>query len=514
MMLAPVIFVAALGPFAADWREPIALPETAEPEQCAQIQQTESSEHSVVIRPAPVELTDAFLDANQAALSCERELPLLAQGQSKDLPSISIELDLSALSSSSSSQNRTSSVSTKLTQPTDTSRYELLAGSGCSELSTPLDSVAPASVPGVALALVPAGQAAAVASRSGAQLLREVALDSIDKTLALMASDNAGLLALLAADPDVSASQPEHLYRTAAVTAPDPLAGLAYAPQRMGLGPLLAELTGAAASVAVIDTGADVEHPDLVMSSIATLDTTGASYVAEAHGTAVVGVIAAAKGNGEGGFGLAPGTDVFSIRACQAVSIGALAARCRSSSLAAAIDAAISADVDIINLSLTGPPDPLLAELINAALDAGIVVVAAAGNGGPLAKPAFPAALPGVFAVTATDASDAGYPAANQGAYIDVSAPGVDILAPGLDGRYPTVSGTSFAAAQVTAVLAMLIELTNADQDTALTDALSSSAFDLGAEGPDIVFGRGLINGCQSSVRLGMPVAQCQSSQQ
>ncbi len=513
MKLLVLLMASALGPFAADWQEPLALPSSPPSTECAQIQQAGVAQTEFAVRPAAVELTRASLDSTDDTLSCNRTLPLLGQARSGDLPSLSIELDLSALSSRPTAGEGARSISAQLSEPTDTTGHELLTRDGCSEVRTPLDSVAPAAVPGVALAVVPAGRAGAIASRSGAQLLREVALDSIDKTLALMVSDNAGLLGLLAADPEVEQSQPDYRYRTAGVASGDPLAGLAYAPRRMGLEPLLGTLAGRGVRVAVIDTGVALAHPDLAASSIDTLDTTGASYVAEAHGTAVAGVIAASAGNGEGSFGLAPAVEMLSIRACAAVSSGALSARCRSSALAAGVDAAIKADVDIINLSLTGPPDALLAELINAALDAGIVVVAAAGNGGPLAKPAFPAALPGVFAVTATDASDELYPEANRGFYIDVSAPGVDILTPGLDGRYPTVSGTSFAAAQVTAVLALLVEHAGSATDASLTQALRGSAFDLGVEGRDEVFGVGLIDGCKGIAQLGLPVPQCPGSQ-
>lgn len=513
MNLLSLLLATTLGPFAADWQQPLVLPRQSAAPQCAQIQQRGMTRTGFAVRPAAVELTAASLQSSEDTVSCHRELPLLDTAKSPDLPSLSIELDLSTLSSQSEAGQGARSISTKLSEPTDTSGHDLLTAQGCSEVRTPLDSVAPAAIPGVALAVVPAGRADAIASRSGAKLLREIALDSIGKTLALMASENAGLLALLAADPEVEHSQPDYRYRTAGVATPDPLASLAYAPKRMGLEPLLQHLDGRGVRVAVIDTGVAVSHPDLTTSAIDTLDATGAGYVAEAHGTAVVGVIAASVGNGEGSFGIAPSVEILSVRACSAISPGALSARCRSSALAAAVDLAIQADVDIINLSLTGPPDALLADVINAALRAGILVVGAAGNGGPLAKPAFPAALPGVFAVTATDVANEAYSSANRGSYIDVSAPGVDILAPGLDGRYPAVSGTSFAAAQVTAVLALLIELTGSATDASLTDALRGSAYDLGVEGPDEVFGVGLIDGCNGSAQLGMPVPQCPGAQ-
>ncbi len=184
MMLLQLLLTSALGPFAADWQQPVALPDAAEPPQCARIQEAGGkSLPRFAIRPAAVELTGASLDPARNAHSCSRELPVLDTSRRDGFASLSIELDLSALSSRSSSGKGAPSISTRLDEPADTTGYELLTREGCSEVRTPLDSITPAAVPGAALAIVPAGRADAIASRSGARLLRGIALDSIDLSL-------------------------------------------------------------------------------------------------------------------------------------------------------------------------------------------------------------------------------------------------------------------------------------------------------------------------------------------
>ena len=88
----------------------------------------------------------------------------------------------------------------------------------------------------------------------------------------------------------------------------------------------------------------------------------------------------------------------------------------------------------------------------------GIILVAAAGNAGPNSPPLFPAADPNVIAVTATDEDDRIFRAANRGNHIAVAAPGVDLWLPTLDGDYRMTSGTSFAAAEVSGVIALMLE--------------------------------------------------------
>ena len=103
--------------------------------------------------------------------------------------------------------------------------------------------------------------------------------------------------------------------------------------------------------------------------------------------------------------------------------------------------------VQVLNLSFAGGADPIVDKLVQAAIQKGIIVVASAGNGGPGAQPAYPAALPGVIAVTAVDKGESVFKRANRGDYIDLSAPGVGILTTAPRGAYQVSSGTSLATA-------------------------------------------------------------------
>ena len=163
-----------------------------------------------------------------------------------------------------------------------------------------------------------------------------------------------------------------------------------------------------------------------------------------------------------------------------------------TNALIRALDWLLSEKVQVINLSLGGPGDAVMAKAFARLAELPVAAVAAAGNGGPGAKPVYPAAYPGVLAVTATDALDNAYNLANQGSYITLAAPGVDLWVPdAATGHY--VNGTSFAAAVVTAASALLLAQLPQLTAKSLTRQLCRSAKDLGAKGLDPVFGCGLI---------------------
>ena len=145
-------------------------------------------------------------------------------------------------------------------------------------------------------------------------------------------------------------------------------------------------------------------------------------------------------------------------------------------------------------MSFTGPNDSLLEESVKAAGAKGAIIIAAAGNGGPQAPPAYPAAYPGVIAVTAIDVADRLYPLANRGNYISVAAPGVDVLAPSGNHAHQIVSGTSYAAAHVSGIVALMIERYPTLDAEAARVALTAAAIDLGPPGPDDQFGAGAVN--------------------
>lgn len=161
------------------------------------------------------------------------------------------------------------------------------------------------------------------------------------------------------------------------------------------------------------------------------------------------------------------------------------------------IDWLQSRDVDLVNLSLAGPRNKLLDRGLGTAAEKGMTIVAAAGNRGPSAPPQYPAAFPFVLAATAIDRERNVYERAITGAHIDISAPGVELLVP-MQGRLRVLSGTSFAAPFVTAVVAVDPDLLGLHVD-AVRERLQDRAVDLGRPGPDPVFGAGLVrapDGC------------------
>lgn len=161
--------------------------------------------------------------------------------------------------------------------------------------------------------------------------------------------------------------------------------------------------------------------------------------------------------------------------------------------LARGLDWLVGERAQVINISIGGPGDRILARLFGSASLQTTAVVAAAGNGGRNAPPIYPAAYANVIAVTAVDGSGRIYTRANQGPYIAIAAPGVDVWVPteGASGAYLT--GTSFAAAFVTAAAAY-VKAQNAASDTAqIRAALCKDAKDWGMPGVDPVYGCGLL---------------------
>lgn len=225
----------------------------------------------------------------------------------------------------------------------------------------------------------------------------------------------------------------------------DPYARLQHNLQTLELDRAHAWSVGDGARIAIIDTGADLSHPDLVTQIGAFHDFVehAGRFEKDAHGTAVAGVIGASSGNGFGMVGVAPSARIEVLRACWYDGDGS-AAVCDSFTLAKALSHALESDPDVVNLSFGGPADPLLGRLVDAALGEGIAVVAAL----PAAiEPGFPSNVPGVIVVGADTESDRA----------SLNAPGTDILVPVPGGGFDYASGTSLSAAQVSGVIALLM---------------------------------------------------------
>jgi len=270
-------------------------------------------------------------------------------------------------------------------------------------------------------------------------------------------------MASLARDRRVDSVEPINLYRAQARTAarPEPLPAAPHndplfraqpAAKAWRLADLHQLATGRGVRVAVIDSAIDARHPDLVgQVRLSRNFVTGAGEAPEQHGTGVAGVIAALADNGQGIAGVAPRAQLMGLRACwqqAAGPDGAADTLCDSLSLAKALEFAITHDAQVINLSLSGPPDPLLGRLLDAALARGLTVVGAFDAGLP--GGGFPASHGGVIAV-----SDEAAGTKPGGSYV---APGRNVPTTQLQGRWFLVNGSSYAAAHVSGLFALLRE--------------------------------------------------------
>ncbi len=279
------------------------------------------------------------------------------------------------------------------------------------------------------------------------------------------------------------------------------LGNLQYSVAKVDLPEAHAFARGAGVVVAVIDSGVDRHHPDLAGVVVDEIDITGEDAVAQSavdpHGTAIAGIIAA-RGLVKG---IAPSARILSVKAFRSSASGS-ASYSTTSLLAAGIDRAVGTSVQILNMSFAGGKDAILHRLIKAAAAKGVVLVAAAGNNGPGAPVAYPGGYPEVLAVTVTDAADRLYEKANRGEYIALAAPGVDVLAPGPARSHQLQSGTSYAAAHVSGLLALMIERRPGLTAAEARAALASTAVDLGRPGPDADFGAGRINAAAALRRI------------
>ena len=261
-------------------------------------------------------------------------------------------------------------------------------------------------------------------------------------------ADPQALIAALARDARVESVQPLLSFETAASAYNDPYAKLQLNMLQLDVAAAHAVSRGAGVRVAVIDTGVEVNHPDLPGTLVSRnfVDNDTDAFRSDAHGTAVAGIIAAVPDNGIGIIGIAPDASLFAYKACWRAAEGGIRAVCNTFTLAQAIAAAIDARVDIINLSLDGPNDPLLTRLIRHALDAGVIVVGAVPADG--LRGGFPTNIPNVIPVDAIEnnAGDVGV----------VFAPGRDVISLAPQDHYDYYSGSSLATAEISGVIALL----------------------------------------------------------
>jgi subtilisin family serine protease len=340
-------------------------------------------------------------------------------------------------------------------------------------------------------------------------------LDLGDKT----ADELQAAVAALRSDPDVISAQEDKVVKVS-FTPNDPMYSQLWGMTAIRAGTAWDTAKGAGVTVAVVDSGIDYNHPDIVDNMWSNPleipgngidddnnglidDVRGWDYIGKTntnpvadndpmdvlgHGTHVAGIVAAEGNNGLGVIGVAWQAKVMNVRALDDGGIGL------ESTLAPAIIYAADEGADVINASWGGPGQ---SDVIEAAIDhaagLGAVFVAAAGNDGVDVSTFFPANAQKAIAVDAINNLNQ-LPLTNTGNKLDLAAPGVDILSLAPGGGYISRDGTSMAAPHVSGVAALILGLHPTFTPEQVRQVLRTSAIDLPPTGPDTAYGYGRVD--------------------
>jgi subtilisin family serine protease len=257
-----------------------------------------------------------------------------------------------------------------------------------------------------------------------------------------------------------------------------------YALSKLRLPQAHALADGANVTIAVIDSGIDLKHPEFSGVTITAFDPLDSKDGPHAHGTGVAGAIVSHVRL----MGSAPAAHILAIRAFGTSGKGA---ESTTYVILKGFDLAAGHGAQVVNMSFAGPKDAIVGRGLAALAARKIVLVAAVGNAGPKSPPLYPAADPNVMAVSATDAQDKLFAASNRGSYIALSAPGVDLFLPAPDDKYQITSGTSFSSAYISGLAALVLQRNPALKPDEVRSILTKTARDLGPPGPDDQFGAG-----------------------
>ena len=270
------------------------------------------------------------------------------------------------------------------------------------------------------------------------------------------------VVAALERDARIATVQPNYLYRLQGGQN-GRFAEAQYAVPEMHLIEAHTISNGEKTLIAVIDSGIDSTHPEFSGAITESFDAIDGGNGEKAmpgnlaegtvHGTEVAGIIASHAAL----TGVAPQAHILAVRAF-AKGSGRTAVFGTTYDLLIGTDWAVQHKARVVNMSFAGPPDPYLSRAVSAGTRRRVIFIAAVGNEGKAAKPSYPAAYENVIPVTATDRTDAIFKDASRCTTTCVAAPGVDIFAAAPAGAYRYDSGTSMAAAQVTGVVALLLD--------------------------------------------------------
>ena len=241
--------------------------------------------------------------------------------------------------------------------------------------------------------------------------------------------------------------------------------------------------TSTAVRIGLIDSGVDGAHPVLAGANIVRHDCDGKAIPAP-HGTAVASLLI---GSAEGFQGVIPGATLYAADIFCGHGGGSMGL------LAIALDWMAREQVPVVNISLVGAKSILLTGLVRAMTARGHLLVAAVGNDGPTAPPLYPAAYPDVVGVTGVDATHKVLPEACRGEQVDFAAAGAGFEAAAIGGGFEEIRGTSFATPIVAALLAGSLAAPDPSNARKALSALEATAIDLGNNGVDPTYGKGLV---------------------
>ena len=244
--------------------------------------------------------------------------------------------------------------------------------------------------------------------------------------------------------------------------------------------------SGAGTKVGLIDGGVDTSH-DVFRDIVIHQHGCAGTPVPAAHGTAVASLMI---GRSSRFHGAAPGSELYAADVyCGLPTGGAVDA------VAEALSWLVREHVPVINVSLVGPPNVMLENVVRMVIARGYLVVAAVGNDGPASPPLYPASYPDVVGVTAVDARQRALLEACRGRQVKFAAPGADMSAANPAQSFAAVRGTSFASPIVAGLLAEAVREPDKTAAQRAVADLAARAVDLGAPGPDPVYGFGLVGG-------------------